>query len=157
MADSSGVSLRVVRRIKASRHALYAAFLDPQSVLAWLPPQGMTARLHAFDPHEGGGYRMSLTYAALGNATRGKTSADTDVVRVRFAKLVKDERIEQRVEFESEDPAFAGVMTITWTFAEVPGGTEVVVLCENAPAGISGADHRAGIASSLDNLARFAE
>ena len=39
-----------------------------------------------------------------------KTSQHSDVVRGRFLKLVADERIVQLVEFESEDPAFAGAM-----------------------------------------------
>ncbi len=33
------------------------------TLLAWLPPDGMTAHLERFDPSTGGGYRMILTYA----------------------------------------------------------------------------------------------
>ena len=55
----------------------------------------------------------------------------------------------ERVEFESEDPAFAGAMTVTTTLDAQPDGTKVTILCENVPSGISQADHEAGIASTL--------
>ena len=117
----------------------------------------MTARIEAFDPQVGGGYRMALTYDAPDHATPGKTSAHTDVVRVRFLELVPNERIVQQVGFESEDPAFAGAMTMTWTFTAAPGGTEVTVLCENVPEGIRPEDHAAGFRSTLENLAALTE
>ncbi len=71
--------------------------------------------------------------------------------------MIPDERIVQLIEFESKDPAFAGPMTIKWTLADVPGGTEVTVLCENAPEGIRPNDHEAGFRSTLENLAAFTE
>ncbi|MEX0838305.1 MAG: SRPBCC domain-containing protein, partial [Parvibaculum sp.] len=61
------------------------------------------------------------------------------------------------VEFVADDPAFAGAMTITTTLTPVPDGTEVHIVCENVPEGISAADHQAGIASTLENLAAFTE
>jgi uncharacterized protein YndB with AHSA1/START domain len=76
---------------------------------------------------------MSLTYVGSDHSQRGKTSEHTDVVRARFLELIPDERIVQLIEFESEDPAFAGPMTITWSLADVPAGTEVTVLCGAMP------------------------
>ena len=72
-------------------------------------------------------------------------------------ELVRNERIVERVEFESDDPAFAGAMTITTTLAAVSGGTEVSIPCENVPVGIGPSDHQAGLASTLSNLAAFTE
>lgn len=100
---------------------------------------------------------MALTFAQPGHSTPGKTSEDTDVVEGRFLELLPDERIVQLVKFESEDPAFAGAMTMTWTLTAVPGGTEVAILCENVPEGIRQEDHDAGLKSTLDNLATFVE
>ena len=48
-------------------------------------------------------------------------------------------------------------MTMTWTFQAVGAETRVMVACEDVPPGIGQADHQAGIAASLDNLARFVE
>jgi hypothetical protein len=48
-------------------------------------------------------------------------------------------------------------MTITWTFTPADGGTEVTVVAEDVPDGISQADHDAGLRSSLENLAALVE
>ena len=159
MAAKSGPvgSTRVSRIIKAPRWTIYQAFLDPASLVAWLPPEGMKGRLYEFDAREGGAYRMSLTYVKSDHLPRGKTSDRTDMVRGQFLELIPDERIVQLIEFESKDPAFAGPMTIKWTLADVPGGTEVTILCENAPEGIRPNDHEAGFRSTLENLAAFTE
>jgi uncharacterized protein YndB with AHSA1/START domain len=147
----------VSRIIKAPRRTIYQAFLDPEALVSWLPPGGMKGRVYAFDAREGGAYRMSLTYVESDHSSRGKTSEHTDVIRGRFLEMIPDERIVQLIEFESKDPAFAGSMTIKWTLADVPGGTEVTVLCENAPEGIRPNDHEAGFRSTLENLAAFTE
>ncbi|MDB5474492.1 MAG: ATPase [Phenylobacterium sp.] len=146
--------MNVSRIIAASRRRIYDAFMDAAALAAWLPPKGMHGEVQAFDPQPGGGYRMTLTYDAPSGG-RGKTTADSDTVAVRFVELVPGERIVQAVEFASDEAAYGGVMTLAWSFAEAPGGTEVMVSVENPPPGVSEADHQAGIASSLDNLARF--
>jgi uncharacterized protein YndB with AHSA1/START domain len=147
----------LARIIRAPRRIIYQAFIDPQALMSWLPPAGMRGRIDAFDAREGGAYRMTLSHLRPDHLTRGKTTTHSDVVNGRFVTLIPDQRIVQQVEFASTDPAFAGVMTITWTFATVESGTKVTILCENAPAGIREADHLAGISSSLENLAAFTE
>jgi uncharacterized protein YndB with AHSA1/START domain len=144
------------RVIHASPSAIYGAFADPDALQAWLPPSGMTGRLVAFDFRDGGGYRMRLTYDDKGR-NRGKSSNDADDVVVRFARLVEGEYIEQAVTFESADPRFSGVMTVSWSFLPTPSGTAVTVRCENVPDGIRPEDHEAGLASTLENLAAFTE
>jgi uncharacterized protein YndB with AHSA1/START domain len=86
---------------------------------------------------------------------RGKTTADADTVAVRFVAIAPDERIVQAVDFASDDPAYGGTMTMTWSFADAPCGTEVAIEVADAPPGVSDADHEAGIRSSLHNLARY--
>jgi uncharacterized protein YndB with AHSA1/START domain len=147
--------MRVSRMIAAPRRRIYDAFMDAGALLSWLPPAGMRGEMHRFEPRQGGGYRMTLTYDRPSPEARGKTTADSDSVEVRFVEIVPGERIVQAVAFEADDPAYGGVMTMTWSFADAPGGTEVSVVVENAPPGIPEADHEAGIRSSLENLARF--
>ena len=144
------------RVIDASPERIYRAFTDPDMLTKWLPPVGMTGRFERFDARPGGTYRMVLTYLDASGAP-GKSSADSDVVEARFVDLVPDVRVLQAVDFVSDDPAFAGTMTMTWRFKEVRDGTEVTILCENVPAGIAKADHDAGLRSTLENLARFIE
>ncbi len=127
--------------------------LTPGELLAWLPPRGMAGRIEAFEARVGGTYRMTLTHEAADPA--GKSSGHTDIVQGRFVELVEFRKVVQAVEFPSEDPAFAGIMTITWSLAPVPIGTRVTIACENVPAGIGAQDHAAGMASSLENLAHL--
>lgn len=145
------------RIVAAPPSAVYRAFVVPEALAEWLPPKGMTGKVHTFEPREGGTYRMTLTYEDSGSVATGKSTDNTDVVEGRFLELVPNERIVQSALFESDDPAFAGTMTITWRLKAVPAGTEVTVLCENVPEGIRPEDHDAGLTSTLENLAAFVE
>lgn len=51
-----------------------------------------------------------LIYQDSKHPASGKTSEDTDTFQGRFVELVFKEKIVEVVEFESEDPAFAGEM-----------------------------------------------
>ncbi|MFD7972940.1 SRPBCC family protein [Streptomyces clavifer] len=147
---------RVGRVIAAPPAAVYGALLDRESLEAWLPPDGMRGRIERWDPRPGGGFRMVLTYLDPSEAP-GKTSEATDVVDVGFAELVPLERVVQQAVFEADDPSYAGTMTMTWRLAAADGGTEVTVTATDVPPGIGRADHEAGIASSLANLASYVE
>lgn len=147
---------RASRVIAASPTTVYDALLDRESVEAWLPPEGMRGRIEHWDPRPGGGFRMILTYLDPADSP-GKSSAATDVVDVGFADLVPAERVVQQAVFEADDPSFAGTMTMSWQLTPTGGGTEVTVTATDVPPGISQADHEAGIASSLANLASYVE
>jgi uncharacterized protein YndB with AHSA1/START domain len=144
------------RVIASSPERVFAAFVDPEALTAWLPPDGMTARFERFDPRPGGSYRLVLTYANA-SASPGKATTDSDIVEARFVDVVPDLRVVQAVDFVSDDPAFAGTMTMTWEVTAVDGGTRVEITAEDVPDGISAEDHAAGLASSLANLAGHVE
>lgn len=140
------------RVIAAPVDAVYAALVDPVALVRWLPPEGMSGRFEHFDLRPGGGYRLVLTYDDPDTA-EGKTTADSDVTVVRFLDLVPGEKIIQAVDFESTDPNFSGTMTMTWRVAAVEAGSEVSIVAEGVPSGISAEDHAIGLASSLQQLA----
>jgi hypothetical protein len=71
--------------------------------------------------------------------------------------LVPGKSVVQSFEFASEDPAFAGSMTMNWSLVAIPDGTNVTIAADNVPRGISRADHEAGMTSTLANLAAFVE
>jgi uncharacterized protein YndB with AHSA1/START domain len=144
------------RLIAAPAERVYAALVDPEHLLAWLPPQRMTARFEHFDARRGGSYRLVLTYQDAGHGG-GKTTADSDVVEARYVDLVPDVRVVQAIDFESDDPSFAGSMTMTWQVSPVEGGTLVEITAANVPDDISADDHAIGMASSLANLAEHLE
>jgi uncharacterized protein YndB with AHSA1/START domain len=135
---------------------VWAALVDPEALLAWLPPGGMTARFERFDARPGGSYRMVLTYRDAQGAP-GKATADSDIVEARFVDIVPGERVVQAVDFVSDDPAYAGTMTMTWEVTAVGTGTRVDIVAADVPDGVSAEDHAAGLASSLANLARYVE
>jgi uncharacterized protein YndB with AHSA1/START domain len=142
---------RVVERDPAS---VYAALVDPDALSRWLPPAGMRAEFERYDARPGGGYRMVLTYLDS-DGSPGKATADSDVVEARYVELEPGVRVVQEVQFESDDPAYAGIMTMTWALERAENGTRVEFRAEDAPPGISAEDHKAGLASSLQNLADY--
>jgi uncharacterized protein YndB with AHSA1/START domain len=146
---------RISRHISASRADVYRALVDADAVQRWMVPDGMSSHVHVFDAHEGGTFRISLTYDTPTDA--GKTTAQTDSYHGRFVTLVPDAEVVQVVEFETDDPAMAGEMTITYRLSETDGGTDLVGIHENLPPGISPADNELGWRMSIDKLARLVE
>jgi uncharacterized protein YndB with AHSA1/START domain len=142
------------RVIDAPVAQVFNALVDRDALTTWLPPSGMSARFERFDPTPGGSYRLVLTYADPSDA-KGKTSAGSDIVEARYVDIVPDDRVVQTVDFVSDDPAFGGTMTMTWTVRAENGGSRVEITADDVPDGISAEDHTAGLNSSLDNLADY--
>jgi uncharacterized protein YndB with AHSA1/START domain len=148
-------STRLSQHVKAPRPAVYRALLDAPSVAQWMVPSGMTSQVHAFDAREGGRFRISLTYDEPTGA--GKTTAHTDTFHGRFVKLVPNEQVVEVVEFETNDPALQGEMTIVLSLSDADSGTNVQAVHESLPPGLSSADNDAGWRESLAKLAALVE
>jgi uncharacterized protein YndB with AHSA1/START domain len=146
---------RIRRHIAAPRARVYRALLDAHEVARWMVPDGMTSHVHAFDPREGGAFRISLTYEAAASA--GKSSAHTDTYGGRFVKLVPNEQVVEVVAFETSDPALRGEMTIAILLSDSDGGTELLALHDRLPPGLSPADNETGWRMSLAKLAALVE
>jgi uncharacterized protein YndB with AHSA1/START domain len=136
--------------------ACFPALVDPAALSVWLPPNKMSGSFERFDARPGGSYRLVLTNADAATAA-GKATNDTDIVEARFIEIVPDVRVVQVIDFVSDDPAYAGTMTMTWEVEAAEAGTRVEIRADNVPSGISAEDHAAGLASSLANLAAFLE
>ena len=145
---------RVSRHIKARAQSLYDAFLDPDALVAWLPPDRMTGTLHRFEGGVGGGYCLSLTYPPDEAHPAGKTAAHEDKVTVRFVELIPPARIVQTATFHTTDPDLMGEMTMVITFDATADGTELGLLCRNLLPGIRLEDNEVGSRQSLEQLAR---
>ena len=146
---------RVLRHIRAPRARVYRALLDAESVQQWMVPDQMTSCVHLFEAREGGRIRISLTYDRPDAA--GKTDPHTDSFSGRFERLRPDTEVVQSIEFETDDPAMQGKMTITYTLSDADGGTVVIGLHENLPPGVAPADNELGWSMSLAKLARLVE
>jgi uncharacterized protein YndB with AHSA1/START domain len=149
------MTTRLTRHITAPRSDVYRALLDPVAVVHWKVPPGMTSEVHEWDAREGGRLRVSLTYSGDGV---GKTTAHTDTYSGYFAELVPDQKVVEVDEFETDDPALRGPMTITVTLADaVDGGTELVAVHEGLPSGVREEDNELGWTESLNRLAALVE
>jgi uncharacterized protein YndB with AHSA1/START domain len=151
MSGNRTVTSRIIR---ARPDQLYSAFIDPVALVGWLPPAEMVGKIHAFDALVGGGYRMSLFYPENEREVRGKTTEKEDLVDVRFVALTPPHRIVEAVSFVTNDPAFAGEMTLIATFEEVSGGTKVTLAFEDLPPGLRAEDNERGAELSLRQLAQ---
>ncbi|WP_308257500.1 SRPBCC domain-containing protein [Pseudonocardia lacus] len=136
--------------IAAEPEAVFAALVDAGARAVWLPPTGMTGRFEWFDARTGGGYRMVSTYDDASEV--GKSGGNEDVADVRFAVVEAPHRVVEEVDFVSDDPAFAGTMTMTWAVEPIEAGSRVTVTATDVPDGISSADHAVAFASTLANL-----
>jgi uncharacterized protein YndB with AHSA1/START domain len=148
-------STRVSRQVNAPRSAVFPALVDAEAIARWRVPEGMSSHVHEFDAREGGTFRISLTYDAPGAV--GKSSARTDTYHGHFAELVPDERVVEVFEFETDDPAVRGTITQTTTLTDADGGTEVVIVHEGMPEGVSAADNELGTRMALEKLAALVE
>ena len=148
-------STRISRRVNAPRAKVYRALLDARAVAKWMVPPGMTSHVHEFEPREGGSIRISLTYEAPTGT--GKTTAHTDTYHGRFVRLVPDEQMVEVVEFETDNPAMRGEMTISITLDDADGGTEVLAVHDGLPSGVPPADNELGWQQSLARLAELVE
>lgn len=148
-------STRVSRHINAPRAKVYQALIDAQAVASWMVPDGMTSYVHTFEAHEGGAFRISLTYDV--SSGTGKTTAHTDTYHGHFVKLVPNEQVVQALEFETDDPQMRGEMTSTFTLTDADGGTNVLGVHANVPPGVAPADNELGWRMALDKLATLVE
>jgi uncharacterized protein YndB with AHSA1/START domain len=117
-----GNTIRLHRVLRATPERVYRAFLDPDAMVKWLPPNGFTAKCHQADVKVGGSYRMSFT-----NFTTGKSHSFGG----RYLELTPNERIRYTDKFE--DPNLPGEMQTTIVLKKVSCGTELNVVQEGVP------------------------
>ena len=139
-------TVRFHRVLRATPERVYRAFLDPDAMAKWLPPNGFTGKVHHMDAKVGGTYRMSFT-----NFTTGKSHAFGG----KYLELVPNQRIRYTDVFE--DPNLAGEMQTTVTLTPVSCGVELNVVQEGIPSVIPAEMCYLGWQESLTQLARLVE
>jgi uncharacterized protein YndB with AHSA1/START domain len=108
--------------LRATPEKVYRAFLDPDALVKWLPPNGFTAKVHAMDARVGGAYRMAFTNFTTG---RGHSFGG------KYLELVPHERICYTDQFD--DPNLPGAMRTSITLRAVVCGTELNIVQEGLP------------------------
>src|SRR5687768_4874633 len=139
-------TIRLHRVLRATPERVYRAFLDPDAMVKWLPPNGFTAKVHHADAKVGGTYKMSFT-----NFTTGKSHSFGG----SYLELKSNELIRYTDKFD--DPKLPGEMITTVSLREIFCGTELTVTQEGIPAVIPAEACYLGWQESLILLAKLVE
>lgn len=115
-------TLEFQRVLRATPGRVYQAFIDPEAMVKWLPPNGFTGKIHSIDARVGGSYSMSFT-----NFTTGTSHSFGGTYR----EMVPGERLVYSDRFD--DPNLPGEMRVTVTFRPVSCGTELKIVQEGIP------------------------
>jgi uncharacterized protein YndB with AHSA1/START domain len=80
-------TIRLHRVLRATPERVYRAFLDPDAMVKWVPPNGFTGKVHHLDARVGGSYKMSFTNFTTGKSHLSfpKTQTCYNVCRFLFA------------------------------------------------------------------------
>ena len=115
-------TIKLHRVLRASPEKVYRAFLEPDALAKWLPPNGFTCKVHHLDAKVGGTHKMSFTNFTTGN---GHSFGGT------YVELLPNERIRYTDKFD--DSNLPGEMQVTITLKKVSCGMELNVVQEGVP------------------------
>jgi uncharacterized protein YndB with AHSA1/START domain len=115
-------TVRLHRVLRAPPERVYRAFLDPDAIAKWLPPNGFTCHVHQLEARVGGSHRMSF---------RNFTTGHGHSFGGQYLELVPGERIRYSDRFD--DPNLKSEMQTTISLKKVSCGTELTVAQEGLP------------------------
>lgn len=139
-------TVKLHRVLKSTPERVYKAFLDPEAMVKWLPPNGFTGKVHEMDARVGGKYRMSFT-----NFSTGASHSFGG----EYLELVPNQRIRNTDRFD--DPNMPGEMTNTVDIWPVSVGVELSIVQEGIPEFIPVEACYLGWQESLTLLAKLVE
>ena len=139
-------TIKLHRLMRAAPEKIYRAFLEPDAMAKWLPPNGFTCKVHHMDAKIGGTYKMSFT-----NFTNGQSHSFGG----KYLELVPGKRLRYTDKFD--DPNLPGEMITTVELKKVSCGTELNIVQEGIPAAIPTEMCYLGWQESLVLLAKVVE
>ena len=139
-------TVRLHRVLTAKPEKVYRAFIEPDALAKWLPPNGFTCTVHHMDPKVGGTYKMSF---------RNFTTGGSHSFGGQYVELVPGERVRYTDKFD--DPNMPGEIRVTVTLKRVSVGAEVSIVQEGLPDVIPVEACYLGWQQSLRNLAKLVE
>lgn len=125
---------------------VFRAFVEPDAIASWLPPNGFTCTVYELDARVGGKHRMSFR-----NFTTGGTHSFDGV----YKELVPGERLVYTDRLD--DPDLPGEMATTVMLKAVSVGTEVSIKQQGIPDAIPPEACYLGWQESLRKLAKLVE
>lgn len=139
-------TVRLHRVIATKPEKVYRAFLEPDALAKWLPPNGFTCTVHSHEAKVGGKYKMSF---------RNFTNGQSHSFGGEYIELIPNERLRYTDKFD--DPNLPGKMQVTVTLKGVACGTEVNIMQEGLPDVIPVEGCYLGWQDSLCNLRKLVE
>lgn len=139
-------TVRLHRVLKTSPERLYKAFLDPDAMAKWLPPNGFTGKVYQLEARVGGHFKMSFSNFTTGNSHS---------FGGEYLELIPNEKIRHTDVFD--DPNLPGEMMVTITMKKVMVGTELSIVQEGIPEVIPSEACYLGWQESLALLALLVE
>jgi uncharacterized protein YndB with AHSA1/START domain len=146
MTTNKTNTVRFHRVLRAKPERVYRAFIDPDAMVKWLPPNGFTGKVHHMDAKVGGTYKMSFT-----NFSTGKSHSFGG----KYLELKPHELI--RYDDKFDDPNLPGEMVTTITLKQVFCGTDLSITQEGIPAMIPAEACYLGWQESLTLLTKLVE
>ena len=146
MTTNNTNTVRLHRVLRATPERVYRAFIDPDAMVKWLPPNGFTGKVRQMDAKVGGTYKMSFT-----NFSTGRSHSFGG----KYLELKPGELLRYTDKFDN--PGLPGEMITTVTLKPVFCGTELNVTQEGIPAMIPAEACYLGWQESLTLLAKLVE
>ena len=135
-------TVRLHRVLATTPDKVYRAFLEPDAMAKWLPPNGFVATSHHQDAKVGGTFRMSF---------RNFTTGNSHSFGGEYLELKPNELVRYTDKFD--DPNLPGVMNVTVQIKAVAVGTEINIEQSGIPAAIPVEACYLGWQESLTQLA----
>jgi uncharacterized protein YndB with AHSA1/START domain len=139
-------TVRLHRVLATKPEKVYRAFLEPDALAKWLPPNGFLCTVHHHEAKTGGTYKMSF---------RNFTTGQSHSFGGKYIELVPNKRLRYTDVFD--DPNLPGEMQVTVTLEAVSVGTDLAIVQEGIPDAIPAEACYLGWQESLRNLARVVE
>jgi uncharacterized protein YndB with AHSA1/START domain len=139
-------TVKLHRVLRATPDRVYRAFIDPDAMAKWLPPNGFTGKVHSIEARVGGSYKMSF---------KNFTTGESHSFGGKFLELVPNERLRYTDRFD--DPNLPGEMQTTVTIKQVSVGVELNVVQEGIPEAIPAEACYRGWQESLTLLTKLVE
>lgn len=139
-------TVRLHRVLKAPPERVFRAFVEPDAIAKWLPPDGFTCTVQHQDAKPGGTFRMSF---------RNFTTGHGHSFGGEYLEVVPGRRLTYTDRFD--DPGLPGEMRATVEFRAVACGTELTIVQEGIPEVIPEEMCYLGWQDSLDQLRRLVE
>ena len=139
-------TVQLHRVLRSTPDRVYRAFLDPDAMAKWLPPNGFTGKVQHLEAKVGGTFKMSFTNFSTGRA---------ETFGGKFMDLRPNELIRHTDQFD--DPNLPGEMQTTISIRQVSCGVELRIVQEGIPEVIPTEACYLGWQESLTLLAQLVE